>query len=1012
MAFIENTIGNTNSGGSIDQDNIDIFRYYSLGGRLSGDIVSVINNGQPFVVNEKQSLWIETISYVPNPNDSFSNIYATSIYKLIDLGKGTYGLGGDRVVDYNNLKLITETQSTSEDIENLESTQIIDLGWNITGTNISDYVNDLATPITFQAQEDGYVLIKAINNSIEESYLFLGVGGTYGQDQLQTAIEDYQLIPGQASAGLQIGDNISLLNNDVGYITNQPVSATESGIVNNVSLQELGGVDKLINGVRIGKGNATRNSNIVFGGAGALGVNTTGLNNTAIGAGTLASNTTGGSNTAIGGYALYANTTGLNNLAIGTGALQVGTNPRRSTAIGNGALYYSNATSNTAIGLASMQNNTTGNLNVAVGYQSGGNITTGIGNSVFGSQPGVDVGITTGSYNAIFAPNNGLVTGIATGSGNAIFGKVTGLPSNLENNVIISNGVGNIALRKLADGTTTVPSQTNTLITEDVTGKAVITKEYFDDNVPTTSGFIPITGTEENNPVTGNIIGSEVFDKQGNKNAFVQLGDIAFEKKVSRGLVSGDSTIASYLGQTAVSNLMLKPIDIVDGATINSIAVPGDTIDNQKARWTTDVADKLSYDYIIVQIGLNDVVADEPEEIIQRYQDYIDVLNATKRSDAIIIAGAMNPARARLEEFPSGYSNFLALNEAIMGGGSTPITGVDYRIDTHFVALKDSEGNLAQFFDMGDFIHENNAGRALIAEGYRAFLKELGYFPSSSVNTILGGVLHTSGNEDVRGEKTFLNRTVVQGSAEILQILGTPTSVYAGLAISGDDADTTGNKVVFFQRADREAVIYNYAVGKLRFGTNDRYAFDINLDGTTQSLFNHIVPNATASNHALAYGQLGTGWASYADTRYTSADPFIVNSGVTSTLLNNSGTVINNQLPIGVTSFYDSTTSKITPQNDGDYYVVTVRFKAQTTAPTAGYFDFGIDIGGAMGVQFKETKIFAKGAGIEHNFSITVPLYSASTFIANGGLVKITSGNGDMTIYDVAYHIDRTHKYK
>lgn len=218
---------------TIDQDNIDIFRYYSLGGRLSGDVVSVINNGQPFVVNEKQSLWIETISYVPNPNDSFSNIYATSIYKLIDLGKGTYGLGGDMVVDYNNLKLITETQSTSEDIENLESTQIIDLGWDITGTNISDYVNDLTTPITFQDQEDGYVLIKVINNGIEESYLFLGIGGTYGQGQLQTLIEDYQLIPGQTSVGLQVGDNISLLNNDVGYITTIPnlYNVTQQGSV-------------------------------------------------------------------------------------------------------------------------------------------------------------------------------------------------------------------------------------------------------------------------------------------------------------------------------------------------------------------------------------------------------------------------------------------------------------------------------------------------------------------------------------------------------------------------------------------------------------------------------------------------------------------------------------------------------------------------------------------------------------------------------------------------------------
>jgi len=155
-----------------------------------------------------------------------------------------------------------------------------------------------------------------------------------------------------------------------------------------------------------------------------------------------------------------------------------------------------------------------------------------------------------------------------------------------------------------------------------------------------------------------------------------------------------------------------------------------------------------------------------------------------------------------------------------------------------------------------------------------------------------------------------------------------------------------------------------------------------------------------------------TGWAVYQDTAYTIGSPFSILTGVTSTLPNNAGTVINTQIPTGVTSYYNSATNKITPANNGDYYTTTIRFKATTTAPTAGYFDFGIDIGGALGVQFKETKIFAKGAGIEHNFSIVVPMYSGATFIANGGLVKITSGNGNMAVYDINYHVDLVHKAK
>lgn len=197
---------------------------------------------------------------------------------------------------------------------------------------------------------------------------------------------------------------------------------------------------------------------------------------------------------------------------------------------------------------------------------------------------------------------------------------------------------------------------------------------------------------------------------------------------------------------------------------------------------------------------------------------------------------------------------------------------------------------------------------------------------------------------------------------------------------------------------------YNFSNAGLEVSSNNPDSKGILGD----NLFNkQNDPNAFAQ-----IGDIGTGWASYTSTAHTSGSPLVINSGVTATLPNNAGTVINNQLPIGVSSFYDSTTNKFTPQNDGDYYTVTIRFKALTTAPTAGYLDFGIDIGGALGVQFKETKIFAKGAGIEHNFSIVIPCYTGSTFIANGGLMKLTSGNGNMSVYDINFQFDRTHKAK
>ncbi len=222
--------------------------------------------------------------------------------------------------------------------------------------------------------------------------------------------------------------------------------------------------------------------------------------------------------------------------------------------------------------------------------------------------------------------------------------------------------------------------------------------------------------------------------------------------------------------------------------------------------------------------------------------------------------------------------------------------------------------------------------------------------------------------------------------------------------------DTSNNRAVISSINPTVAwtdIVVNPNGGNLAIGGNFTPLAKLDVSGSARASANDGNANTLVRNTDLA-----TGWAVYNDTAYTSGSPFLINSGVTSTLPNNAGTSITTQLPLGVTSLYNSGTSKITPQLDGDYYVTTIRFKAITTAPSAGYVDFGIDIGGALGVQFKETKIFAKGAGIEHQFAFVVPMYSAATFIANGGLVKLTAGSGNMSVYDISFHIDRVYKAK
>ncbi|GGA84791.1 hypothetical protein GCM10008015_26960 [Flavobacterium palustre] len=249
-----------------------------------------------------------------------------------------------------------------------------------------------------------------------------------------------------------------------------PVSSSVSGIVNNTSLQELGGVDKLINGVRIGKGNTSLATNT------ALGLNTlntissgshntaignvslrytdTGAYNTSVGSKSLELNTSGGFNTSLGAYSLAKNTTAGNNTGVGYGSFYNNITGTSNTGLGSSTGYNAVSSFNTFIGSGAgsgvVGTPISGGNNTFVGASAGARISTGANNVIVGSTTdNTQLGtITTGSNNVILGT---AITGITTGSGNVIVGKVAGLASNLNNNVVLANGVGNIAAQH--DGT-------------------------------------------------------------------------------------------------------------------------------------------------------------------------------------------------------------------------------------------------------------------------------------------------------------------------------------------------------------------------------------------------------------------------------------------------------------------------------------------------------------------------------------------------------------------------------
>ena len=355
---------------------------------------------------------------------------------------------------------------------------------------------------------------------------YLMLGKEFGPNIYQTSLLPNSESTANTELFLPKGDGTAKTLATTDEINN-PVSATEAGIVDNTSLQELGGADKLINGVRVGRGNnsaATTNTAL---GTGTLDAVTTGSSNTAIGRSALNLITTGGSNTAIGTLAMAVSTTATFNTVVGTGGLRFLESGTQNVALGSFALRnLTTGDSNLGIGTSALRNTITGSrntavgvatgqgimgndnialgylamgfndirssgdFNIAIGSQAGGDLTTGAGNILIENTRAT--GITTGSNNVILKQGT-TTTGVTTGSNNTVIGNINGLPSNSSNLAILSDGSGNIAIRKEADNRLLAPTLTNDLITSGG-AKSLITKEYLEEKAQIKNKQIIING--------------------------------------------------------------------------------------------------------------------------------------------------------------------------------------------------------------------------------------------------------------------------------------------------------------------------------------------------------------------------------------------------------------------------------------------------------------------------------------------------------------------------------------
>lgn len=195
---------------------------------------------------------------------------------------------------------------------------------------------------------------------------------------------------------------------------------------------------------------------------------------------------------------------------------------------------------------------------------------------------------------------------------------------------------------------------------------------------------------------------------------------------IYRAVAIGDSTVTDYLGTTSLLDLTSTTWQK------QNLAVAGHTIANQKTAWQAQDGGKAAK-WIVVQVGLNDLLWSEAASVaIARLQDLIDTINADVGSRTKVLVSKMIPCKQRLIDLygatngATAYQKWLDMNEAIAGGGATPISGVDGRITAHEPLMNDGSGNLLPAYDTGDGIHPNDDGRAVNAAAWVTAIEALG----------------------------------------------------------------------------------------------------------------------------------------------------------------------------------------------------------------------------------------------------------------------------------------------
>jgi hypothetical protein len=169
------------------------------------------------------------------------------------------------------------------------------------------------------------------------------------------------------------------------------------------------------------------------------------------------------------------------------------------------------------------------------------------------------------------------------------------------------------------------------------------------------------------------------------------------------------------------------------------------------------------------------------------------------------------------------------------------------------------------------------------------------------------------------------------------------------------------------------------------------------------------MPTKTQVDEGVERG-IGMGYGVYDDSTYTSASPLVIANTSTQITIDGLGSsTYTDQLPEGVTEFWDSVTNRIVTDTVGDAFDLRLGFKAKSSA-TNSFFDITFDIGDPSGIVVAgQSKVMPKGLNTETRLTVDIPIFALSTFVANGCAIWFNTNVSGITlsVYDITLMVKR-----